>query len=504
MYLNFLKHYQSKAILFFLLAIYLLFPLKSSFADGYCFAFQIKSGDELFLSHHLLYNFLGFLWVRIINLFGDFDVLASLKVLNSIIAVLSLFVLDLIMKGQKISDKKRALWLLLVGSCWGIMRFATENETYLAPILFSLLGSYYLGKFISVSKTRFLFYSGCFMALAALFHQIHFFWWLAVLIGLVYYKQPIKNMMIYFLPALSVPLIYMFVIAFYYDNTLTIQSFFEFIFHDYVVGSASFEPHSLSLTLTPVSFVRTFIQVHGYFMHLVYIDLGYVLWGGFSFVVFLLAAYHAFKVRIRKALFSGFFIGVHTLAFILQLLFAFFSHGNAEFMVMLPFLIAIVMSAISINEEKFLGFFAVGLFIWNFSLGLYPLNKYVVDDNAFVVSNYIKSVHENKENSFYIVYNRPETSNTVEYITGQGTRGNMAGLSNLLKKDLSHFIDSLHSQDINIYTNCINRPATLSRAHIVLGDQTSYFSNCYLLKVDSVETLSGKYFLYKVLPDSNQ
>lgn len=487
-------------ILFLLLIIYVVFPVKSSTIDAYGFAFQVKEGVELFLPHHLLYNYLGFIWVKLLSLFGTFDVLASLKVMNALMATVSLYLLGLVLKERGVRISHRLNWLLLVGSTWGVMRFATENESYLAPILFSLWGSFYFGRYCSRGNSRDLFLSGTLTAFAALVHQIHFFWWLGLLMALLFYRKSFVSAIKYTLPALMVPLVYLLVIRFYYHIPLSVQSIAEFILSDYYSGSASTEFGLINFILTPISLFRTFAQVHGYLVFLWYFNPAYLVGAGIAILLLLTALFYIRKIRLSDVWRRNLFIGAHGIAFLLHLGFAFFSHGNAEFMVMMPFLLAIVFATVLQNHVKFIGFLAAGLLIWNLSVGVIPLNQHDVDDNHMMTKHLLNSLEKRGGAYYFVIYNRPGTINTVRYFSGVHYERNFKGAESGNNNNLKKSIDSLLVQKIPVFTNCINRPSTLSRAYVIHGDNSAFYSGYNAIPADSVQTLSGKFYLYQLMP----
>ncbi len=77
-------------------------------------------------------------------------------------------------------------WLLLAGSCFGVLRFATENETYIQPLLLALLASVAWAQSLQTEKNarRWLLLAGLLAALACLVHQLMVWWWLGLLLGL--------------------------------------------------------------------------------------------------------------------------------------------------------------------------------------------------------------------------------------------------------------------------------------------------------------------------------
>jgi hypothetical protein len=68
--------------------LYVLFPSINPSGDSYTYAYQIKSGNDLFLSHHLLYNAFFFVLTK---MFFIEDVLGFVSLMNGLFAVGCLF-----------------------------------------------------------------------------------------------------------------------------------------------------------------------------------------------------------------------------------------------------------------------------------------------------------------------------------------------------------------------------------------------------------------------------
>ncbi|MCD8263818.1 MAG: hypothetical protein LUD02_06360 [Tannerellaceae bacterium] len=275
--------------------------------------------------------------------------------------------------------------LILLGSCFGFIRYATEGETYILPLFFSLWASY------SALQQKSIFKVALLASIACLFHQIHFFWWL----GLLFFSlssfpgNKLKNFFLYSLPSWIVPVAYF--LAFYFienDSTHLV----EFIFHDYMkYEDVRFDLNYLSIFLTPISFIRTFFQVHGYMYPLV---LKYkMLWCvvAISISLFLVGCYKLKDIKVRKnsCTIERKFALSHLLIFILQLLFAFISDGNAEFMVMLPFALCLYLFFAFDFRNLFISYFAASIFLWNICLSVIPYHfLQIIPD--FSVSRFIE------------------------------------------------------------------------------------------------------------------
>lgn len=480
--------------------IYSLLPVKVSSIDGYGFGVLIKNGQDLFLAHHLLYNFFGFLWSRVATWVWDFETLAALKVMNSFATGISLFLLNRILKRIEVLPLSRILWLIFVGASWGVMRFSTENESYILPICFSLLGSLLFLKYLSEDNKKFLLLSGFFSSFAALIHQIHFFWWLGLLFMVFLKKQYFKDAVIFFLPALLVPFVYFLVFVFYQGNAFSVFAFFEFIFSDYQSGTAEFSIDFRNFLLTPVSFIRSFVQVHGYMYHLSMSNLIFVAVLLISFFCFFKSMLELKNVTISYNRMKSTFVLVHFFAFILHFVFAFLSHGNAEFMVMIPFLVAIILSSALINYSRLLLYFSVGLFFWNISFGLIPLSRQGINGDQMVADFIVsKNNSGSKNEDLYILFNRPRVGNMVEYFNNSINKDNMFFIEEFdAQNEIVDFVRQELTSGKSIYTDCVDRPFTVSRASLLIDSNQDAFSSFKNEKVDSASSLSGVYYLTKI------
>ena len=220
--------------------LFLLLPTANSSVDAVGYAGDIKWESNLFSPHHLLYNAFGWL---LYNLFGG-DVLSLMKALNAILAGASVLVLGEILKKRNLPTSQVINFMLLAGGSFGLMRFATDNETYLMPILFSLLASWSFLRYRE--QTLWLLLSGILAALAVLFHQLHVWWWLGLLVGIIRLKSW-KAIFSYALPALMIPLAYLWVLWGKMGEMPGVGEVFAFALHDFAreevsVGLGSEKP----------------------------------------------------------------------------------------------------------------------------------------------------------------------------------------------------------------------------------------------------------------------
>jgi len=483
----------------FFLVIYLIFPVKVSSIDGYGFANQIENNESLFHPHHLLYNFTGFYLHQLFSSFWDVNILHFLKIVNAFTAAFTLYILDNILKIRSVEGRSRLLWIIVVASSWGFMRFATENETYILPLFFSVSGSLWLAKYFRNNKSVYLFLAGFFTAFAALFHQIHFFWWLGFPIAFLFYKIDFKQIFTYALPALLVPIVYLMV--FYSENAHSADHFFEFLFSKYYSGSAELSIDGRNLILTPINFIRTFLQVHGYMYNLLaqYGLYVFVLVG--NMFCFFMALMKIRNLKKRVGYRNQPFTFAHVCVFILQLIFAFISHGNAEFMVMLPFVLAIILSDIFKNSSPFLGYVALGMFSWNMIFGLIPLSKSDVNGDS-MVADFILNQDSTTNPNVFILFNRPRVKNIIDYSTKHEPQATLIYIVDFKSKsEVRSFIYDRIKEGKVVYTDCSQRPKTVSRASLLVDNQANAFEKFKRQNVDSVEAIAGEYYLTRLYID---
>ncbi|MEL6131979.1 MAG: hypothetical protein AAFR59_01305, partial [Bacteroidota bacterium] len=226
--------------------LYLLFPTQNSTLDAWAYAGDIRHGNELFHPHHLLFSATSRLFYPDEPL--TVDVLARQKVIHACLAAACLGILGLMLRQLTVDAKHITGYLLIVGSSFGLMRFATDNEVYLWPIFWSLAGTWAFLSYQASPRRVLLLLSGLFMALACLFHQIHAIWWLTLVIA--FFVQNQKNTLYYILPALLIPCAYVPVLTEYVGLPLTWDNLLHFTLRDFYRGTAEAIPGYQALILT--------------------------------------------------------------------------------------------------------------------------------------------------------------------------------------------------------------------------------------------------------------
>ncbi|MFK7971667.1 MAG: hypothetical protein AB8F95_14975 [Bacteroidia bacterium] len=348
--------------------VYLLFPTANSSVDSWGYAADIKWSTDLFAPHHLLYNAWGWLIHQLIRV----DTLSLMKALNALVAAGCVATLGSILAKRKVADEMVIGWMLFAGGSFGVMRFATENETYLVPLLISLLAS----RIVLMQGSRIgaiALMAGFLAAGACLFHQLHVWWWLGLLLFCLFTKSR-KEAFLYALPAILVPLVYAAVLYQKSEQVPSVSAFMSFVLHDFSREGVQVDLGLKSLFLTPVSLFRTFFQVHGsVFLFLKKMPW---LWLTAGLTAFCLGKglLRRWPVTFRKGPGDA-YQKAHGAILIMHLGFAMLSHGNAEFMVMIPFLIPIVNGWSFRFNPKTIIWLAAAFWVWNLSLDIIPRSR---------------------------------------------------------------------------------------------------------------------------------
>ncbi len=480
------------SLLFFISLFYYFYPTNNSSLDAYNYAGCIKYGENLFFAHHLFYNAFLYLVLNPFTYLFDIEVLILLKIINSSFVLFSLFLLYKILKNIQINENEIFAIIISLSFSFTLWRYGTENETYIIPISLSLLASLNFQLFQFYKKNKYIFISGFFAAFACLFHQIHFFWWLGLLIGIYLSQNKIKTLLIYILPALIVPISYILVIKFYNNQSLNHLNFIHFILHDYFAGTAKLQFGWKNIFLTLVSTFRLMFQAHPIIVKLINISYLYIL----PFILLLFLIFYLIFLFLKKKLFikktnsSPLFGHIHILIFFFHFLFALYSMGNNEFMIVLPFLFIISFLSFFQIQRKFLITLSLTLFIWNFSYGIFPNKKY-----SFYESEKLIHFIQHNESELFIVGNQ-FIINQYYYFTGKDNFKNIIFEGKI--KSFSEFKNTIKNRSY-FYTDLIEKPQLFDRASIVSNKSyTIDFKEFKKEKVITMNGLYGKTILYKV------
>jgi len=494
------KYYKSKILLFqiaekwgvpfFFLLLYVLFPTNNSTVDGWGYAEEIKYGYNLFRPHHLLYNALGYVFIKGIQFIGFYpDVLWALKMLNALSAFGILLILRKILCKMGVSLIDQNLWMFFVGSSFGFWRFATENEVYLIPILLSLAASFYFWLFIHEHKRIQLICSSLFASLACLFHQLHIFWWLALLLGLFFKPRDKKSIGIYLLISLVVPFSYSVVLFFYEQESINIGNMMAFVLREYYTGTAEATIDFRNFLLTPISLFRTFFQVHGNIILFFKSSPWLYSVAGTSILIAIISVFQLRKTRYLNDNIKRPWFKIHLIAFALHLLFAFFSHGNAEFMTVLIVLIPILINQVFIMHVRFVALISLSMFIWNLLLAILPNNRLDYNNDEALVS-FIKE----QPSALFILSDRNTIANRYLYENGVSIAPRLLSLP--VKENCAQ-LSSLQNEGVSIFTDILSKKAPMSRGALLENMEHDELILMYT-EIIRVESFYGAYSIDRV------
>ena len=457
--------------------LYLLLPTNNPTADAWEYASNVKYGVELIRPHHLLYNPFFFelyrLWSAVIG--PGTDVLHFMMVVNALFGMLSLHVLYRILKKLGVSPQSAAVWLLFAGGSFAMLRFSTENETYILPLYCSLQGSYFYLRYLQKKgHFRFILLAGIFATIGMLFHQIHFFWWLGLAIGLLRYRH-VKGLLVYLIPGWIAPIVYLFGAISYYHHFPDFGEMSHFIFHSYSTGSATVDVGMKNFLLTPINFIRSFLQIHG---NIPLIMRSYPVRSGFALLVVALLLWQAIGHRpkvFKKGSLRHEIAGTHLLIAGMQLAFAFFSHGNAEFMVMLPALVVIIVAARYQIPSKLILWGSLAMLVWNLSFGILPRHQLDYYDNGTLVE-----VIDSLKPAPLVLYDKFTVGARYRYQFGPANTPSLYAPEDSLPKG-------------PFYTDLRTKPTPLSRRSLLHRSDTGKYR-----LLQQVKTIHGFYGSYTI------
>lgn len=372
----------------------LLIPVEHT-ADAYGYAAAMGRG-EYWSPHHLIYQ----AWVLTLSklwLWTGVEPIFLYSLLNSIAMTLAL----LAVYGMLPSRIDKRWWLVVVAFSFATLRFGTENETYAWPLMFSLWGT------LQLLKGRQLL-AALLLAIAVLFHQIHLFWCLALLLyawrnGRWQFKWFYLGLA---LSAAAVVSIYSQIAL------LEKQALWQYLTHDAQEGLVDFHWGFKSLALSLINLVRSFVQVHASTLAL--FDSPWVL--VFVVAALLIAAGLLLGLKLKR-LSSEMWGRPFAWVLVFQMAFAIFSQGNAEFMVMIPALLVLEW-AHQYRRSTHLPIVALGmgLLLWNGA----TLLATKADENALNLENRITTLqqieaHLKSEQFVYVARDKVLLDNYIDY-----------------------------------------------------------------------------------------
>ncbi len=499
------RNWPSVAVAGLLTALCLALPTANATGDAWYYAACARWGQELGQSHHLLYNGIGWLWLRLVGASGPapagLPALVWLQGLNALAAGGCLLALAPLLRRAGAPHAAVPAWLLLVGSCFGMLRFATENETYIQPLLLALLASLAWARALQTEQKsrRWLLLAGLLAALACLVHQLMVWWWLGLLLGLRPWRgrPALVAAACYLGPALLVPL------AYAWAAPGGVGGVVRFALHDYLTGNARVELGGKSLLLTAINLVRTAVQVHGNLLPLLRrwpLLLGGVALGSVALGVYSVLGRHTQRPLppLASAEPARTVRRTHALMGALHLGFAAQAAGNAEFMVMLPVLAAVALAGgwLVAWPPRRVAAAGLALLSWNLAFGLLP--AHLLDYSG--TGPALRARVLGQPGAWFLLRDPNLLLNQVQYYTG---RPNAAPrVRGLTRPDTAAFrawlVARLAAGD-TVYTDALGGYQPFDRARLTQGDAaTRLLAGFAAARVDSFPTFFGPRYLTRL------
>ncbi|MFN0047512.1 MAG: hypothetical protein ACKVOU_00145 [Cytophagales bacterium] len=469
-----------------------LLPTNNSTQDGWCYAADAKWGLDLFMPHHLFYTAQLFLFSKLLPFY---DILLLGKHVNAVYVGATLFIFSKLLSHLNTNTAKVNCLAFFVGVSFAVLRFGTENETYIAPIFYSLVGNYFFLKFIANQKSFLLVLSGFFFAFACLMHQVQFFWWLSILGFLLVNNRSVglKNVLFFTLPALIVPLAYILVLVFYRNESLTIPNLIHFVFETFYTGTSKAIFDSNGLMRFFVAILRCFIQIHDS----IFVVCQYYNWLYFLIaIIFIPLCYFVCRLlrSVKKNYISSVkYFNLYAVLLVMQLAFGLFCFGNSEMMVIIPFLTSILAILAFHFSTSYLFFLSTFVLLWNVGFGLILNNQIIFNSYDY----WSKKSQTEKNAVFYLRYST-EIKCVNYYQTGI-YESNCIFPSCKNAESTKKIIDSLLNLKVAIYTDYVNVGIIRNTASILSDADCKHFFQYYkAIKVDSSPILGQYETLYKL------
>jgi len=441
------------------------------------------AGKWLFSPHHLLYGPFGQITYGLIGKHFT-HYLQWMQMMNAMAAAASLYLLKCcveLITGQKTTAR---VAVLLAGGAFATMRFATENETYMLPLLFSLWGTLCLLQHQKTDNTLKLYVGFGLLGLAVLFHQIHCWWWFAAILFFPADKQK------WGAAGISLGIILLaYVGAAAYEQKI----WWQYPLSDAMNGTVSLIPGFDNLKFTVINSIRTWIQAHGNIPYFLIEWPLLCLFPALSirYVVVAIFAKKP-KVHYEKLQINSIDLRWLRFGFLFQFLWAAYSVGNAEFMVMIPFLVIFSLPNLLLKLQHRLLPAALAMLCWNMGVFLIP--------NA-----YIKTMLYGAELNLLMKIAEEEKADTLIFIARE--RVMLENYLSIQKPDYQEYFrkagiklmdtDSIFtSQKYPVYTDIYDYPMPISRNSMIKKHAFQKPKNASF--IGSERTLCGNLYIYKL------
>lgn len=457
--------------------------------DGWGYAADVIhavswQSPELVSAHHLFYNYLCYT-LKPIFISININPINGFTAMNWMFYGLTIFVLYKVLLALKYNQKQCIYWTLLIAGCFGLLRFSLENETYILPLFFALLGSHFITNFKNSNSHEYMGFA--LLAISVLFHQSYIFWFLTFASNAIYRRRFIP----FFISALMI-------VSFYLLFAIKLnQSILSFILHDVDAGLVQVIPNINNLKFTLINGIRTIFQVHGNMLIILQNWIIVSLIGISGIILVLFGALRSlrnlsfqptldlnkvkFAAALRQPFQNPFFI-----AFLLQLAFAFYSVGNAEFMVMLPILFLLSFHDKVIPVFTHTHKMALGLWIYNGIFFIVPTFMGSFDDvgltsklltqeqptKPFVfISTQAIAIENQMEYEDAIQKLNPGSQDKKTNAVITNNRSNGQFLIGQNSNEILRIQDALNEENIEVYTDnsiIFNKMGSGSRAALLI------------------------------------
>lgn len=455
--ISYLKRNYSWFIIIFFGLIYFLFLSNNPTSDSYSNAFSSITSQELFRPHHLLYSAFGYL-IYLPFQITNIEPIKIFQFVNVLFALSCLTVVRIMLHRIHSKETIIAASVVFLGSCFGFQRFAIDNECYIIPLFFTLLAMNFVQSFLMRNRSYKVILCALACSIGCLFHQIVIFAWVSSFLIFVF-NGKWRFITRFILISLIIPITYSLVVYFQEGN-LSFSSLINFVLYDYRNSNAEMPILNNVIILSAISLVRTFIQVHGYIFQfislhpticipMIIIALSFLVYG----IIYLFKLKNRQLTIFQERRFVRYCWGM----LILYFGFAAFSNGNAEFMVIIPFLI--VFLAVYYFENLLGALFGLGLFmyVWNLFFGLIPMANMNLSSNKEIVNLIL-----NEPNAVFVLKDKVAVDNIFAYQQRKENKSNTYKISEITPQQF----DSWVKENRTIYTDYFGGKDLASRATI--------------------------------------
>ncbi len=353
-------------------------------ADSLAYALNAFTGRDMLYPHHLLYVPLGYC---VTHLFSAFDPLTVLQHFNAVLAAGVLWLFGAIYNRRFGKGFETFMATTFCACCFGFARFATDNEVYILFVLLALMAINFVQLFLLNNRLRYAVLAAVALLLCCLSHQLGILVWIPTFV-LLCFPRFRRVLPAFLVISLLIPMTY-WAVCYFATGEGSLAALTGFVLHDYSCGVAEGPIVRQILLFTPISLVRTFIQVHASTLVLlttrlvpVLLTLG-VLWlVGFVLLFWgnKVLAHKPLK-PVRRHVNDKPFLYYCLTVLLMVFGFAAFSNGNAEFMTLVPFLLLLVVGGFA-EASLLIGSVAVLILGWNIAFGLQPQRNPDLNGNA--------------------------------------------------------------------------------------------------------------------------